>query len=155
MKSVSRAHNGLNLFMLHSHETLLPSVTWCDIAEICSKISKSQVVTALKTYDWNVLARIHRSSKHTKVIVKHVSFYRGRSTESYRMLIFRVNIAEDSATQGAESQGCRSAGMGGREMKRGGGDDWTRRRMCCWLSQKREFAVMDQVTNKSTSGAPL
>ncbi len=30
---------------------------------------------------------------------------------------------------------------------------WTRRRMCCWLSQKCEFAVMDQVTNKSTSGA--
>lgn len=54
---------------------------------------------------------------------KHVSFYRDRSTESYRMLIFRVNIAEDSAKEGAESQGCRSAGMGGREMKRGEGDE--------------------------------
>lgn len=140
--------------MLHSQETLLPSVTWCDIAELCSKMSKSQVVIALKTYNWNVLARIHRS-KHTKVIAKHVSFYRGRSTESYRMLIFWVNIAEDSATHEAESQGCRSAGMGGREMKRGVGEDWTRRRMCCWLSQKREFAVMDQITNKSTPGLPL
>lgn len=57
------------------------------------------------------------------LFAKHMSFYRGKSTESYRMLIFRVNIAEDSTKGGAESQGCRSSGMGGREMKRGEGDD--------------------------------